>query len=154
MRITDFLFSTHIIPSLKAITKEEVLAELVEVLARNDTDVNKQELVQILIEREELGSTGIGDGVAIPHGKFEGIDHILAGFGKSERGVDFNSMDSKPAHLFFVLIAPKNSAGDHLKALARISRVIKDPILKRSLLSAETTEEIYNLLEESDLRLP
>ena len=154
MRITDILFSRHIIPSLKAMTKEQVLAELVEMLTRNDTGVNQEKLVQILVEREELGSTGIGDGVAIPHGKFDGIDHILAGFGKSDKGIDFNSMDSKPAHLFFVLIAPKNSAADHLKALARISRVIKDPILKRSLLSAETPDEIYSLLEESDLRLP
>ncbi len=153
MRITDFLSNKAIIPSLKAGTKEEVLAEIVEVLAGYDSQIDKPKLVQTLLEREELGSTGIGNGVAIPHGKLDGLDHIVAGFGRSDNGIDFDSIDKKPAHLFFVLIAPRNSAVDHLKALARVSRMISDPILKNSLQAARSADEIYRLLEEYDLRM-
>jgi nitrogen PTS system EIIA component len=92
--------------------------------------------------------------VAIPHGKYDGLDHLVASFGRSPKGVDFSSMDNRPAYLFFLLLAPKNSAGEHLKALARISRLFKDPLLKSSLQHAETADEIYRILEEYDMRLP
>lgn len=154
MKILDFLNFEGIIASLDADTKEGVLVELVEPIARGNAAVDKDRLVKILIERENLGSTGIGGGIAIPHGTFEGLDHLAASFGRSSGGVDFNSMDNKPTHLFFLLVAPKNSAGEHLKALARISRLFKDPILKRDLQRAESANEIYSLLEESDHRLP
>lgn len=154
MKILDFLHSDAIISSLAAHSKEEVLQELVGPLAISNPDVDKDSLVKILIERENLGSTGIGGGIAIPHGKLEGLHHLIASFGKSEAGVDFSSMDNKPAHLFFLLVAPKNSAGEHLKALARISRLFKDPLLKNSLLQADSRDEIFRLLEEYDLRLP
>jgi len=154
MKILDFLHSDAIISSLAANSKEEVLQELVGPLAISNPDLDKDGLVKILIERENLGSTGIGGGIAIPHGKLEGLRHLIASFGKSEAGVDFSSMDNKPAHLFFLLVAPKNSAGEHLKALARISRLFKDPLLKTSLLQADSTDEIFRLLEEYDRRLP
>lgn len=154
MRITDFLFREGIIPSLRATTKEEVLIELVEPISRANRSVDSDLLIKTLIERENLGSTGIGGGVAIPHGKLEGLDTILSSFGKSDDGIGFNSMDGRPARLFFLLVAPKNSAGDHLKALARVSRLFKDPLLKKSLENAETADEVYRLLEESDMRLP
>jgi len=154
MKIVDFLHADAIISSLAAHSKDEVLQELVGPLAKANPDLDKEGLVRTLIERENLGSTGIGGGIAIPHGKFEGLHHLLASFGKSSAGIDFSSMDNKPAHLFFLLVAPRNSAGEHLKALARISRLFKDPLLKNSLLQAETKDEIFSLLEEYDLRLP
>jgi len=154
MRILDFLCPHAIIASLDATSKEEALTELVEPLAKANQHLNKTGLIKTLLERENLGSTGIGDGVAIPHGRSEGLEHLVASFGRSIRGVDFDSMDNKPAHLFFLLVAPRNSAGDHLKALARISRLFKDPLLKDSLRQAESAKEIFELLEEWDLRLP
>jgi nitrogen PTS system EIIA component len=154
MRILDFLQYDAIIASLQASTKEEVLVELVAPIAEANASVDRDLLIKTLIERENLGSTGIGGGIAIPHGTLEGLNQLVASFGKSEPGVDFNAMDSKPTHLFFLLVAPKNSAGEHLKALARISRLFKDPILKRDLQQAETADDIYRLLEESDHRLP
>lgn len=154
MRILDFLTYEAIIPSLDAATKEDALKELVQPVVKANSRVDRDRLIKILIDRESLGSTGIGGGIAIPHGTLEGLDRLMASFGKSDRGIDFSSMDHKPAHLFFLLVAPKNSASDHLKALARISRLFKDPLLKRDLQSAQTADEIYRLLEESDLRLP
>jgi PTS system nitrogen regulatory IIA component len=154
MRVLDFLTPSGIISSLTATSKEEVLAELVEPIANAYPGINKVHLVDTLIGRENLGSTGIGGGVAIPHGKLDGLEHLVASFGKSSKGVDFNSMDNRPAFLFFLLIAPKNSAGEHLKALARISRLFKDPLLKTALQHAHTADEIYRILEEFDLRVP
>ncbi len=154
MRILDFLNKSAIIASLGARTKEDVLVELVEPIVKTNPTIDKDDLVCTLIERENLGSTGIGGGVAIPHGKFDGLGGLVGSFGRSSQGVDFNSMDSKPTHLFFLMVAPKNSAGDHLKALARVSRLFKDPILKNGLQQATSEEEIYRLLEEFEIRLP
>jgi len=154
MRILDFLSHDTIIASLQSQSKEEVLAELVEPIARANSRLDRRVLLQTLIDRENLGSTGIGGGIAIPHGMFDRLDRLMASFGKSDGGVDFSSMDNKPAHLIFLLVAPKNNAGEHLKALARISRLFKDPMLKRDLQQARTADDIYRLLEESDLRLP
>jgi nitrogen PTS system EIIA component len=154
MRILDFLSFEAINSSLEAASKEQVLGELVEPIAKSHPDMNKDLLIKTLVERENLGSTGIGGGVAIPHGKFDGLGRLVASFGKSPKGIDFNSMDNKPAFLFFLLIAPKNSAGEHLKALARISRLFKDPLLKSSLQHATSAEEIYDILQDYDLRLP
>jgi len=154
MRILDFLSPDGIISSLTASSKEQVLAELVEPIAAADSSIDKALLIDILVGRENLGSTGIGGGVAIPHGKLDGLHHLVAAFGKSSKGIDFSSMDNKPAHLFFLLVAPKNSAGEHLKALARISRLFKDPLLKAGLQQANSAEEIYRILEEFDQRVP
>jgi PTS system nitrogen regulatory IIA component len=154
MRIFDFLQHDSIIQSLKASTKQDVLVELVEPVAQANPDLDKAGLIRTLIERENLGSTGIGGGVAIPHGKFDGLHHLTASFGRSLEGIDFGSMDSRPAHLFFLLVAPKSSAGDHLKALARISRLFRDPLLKNSLRRAQSVDEIFTILKEYDERLP
>jgi nitrogen PTS system EIIA component len=154
MRILDFLQYEAIILSLQADSKKAVLEELVQPIAEAHPHVDKDGLVETLVSRESLGSTGIGGGIAIPHGKYDGLSHLVASFGRSPKGVDFSSMDNKPAHLFFLLLAPRNSAGEHLKALARISRLFKDPLLKSSLQKAETAEEIYRILEEYDMRLP
>ncbi len=154
MRILDFLRRDAVIASLEATTKQQVLIEMVEPIAMANSCIDQAQLVATLIEREKMGSTGIGGGIAIPHGKLDGLDRLEASFAKSSKGVDFNSMDGKPAHLFFLIVAPRNSAADHLKALARVSRVFKDPVLKDRLRNADSSAEIYQILEESDLRMP
>jgi PTS system nitrogen regulatory IIA component len=153
MKILDILDKKLIIPQLASKNKEGVLRELVHVLSQVEKQVNEERLIEILLERESLGSTGIGDGVAIPHGKSKEVKKILASFGRSLPGMDFQSLDGKPAHLFFLLIAPENSAGIHLKALAQISRLMKDQGFRKRLLEADSAEEIYNLFSEGDEKL-
>ena len=148
MNIKDMLKKEFIIENLKSRTKEEVLVELSDVFSHGDID--RDALFEVLLEREKLGSTGIGDGIAIPHGKLAGLEKLIISFGKSVKGVDFDSLDGKPVHIFFLLLAPENSAGQHLKALARISRMLKDVSFRESLLKAETPEDIYNLIVEKD----
>ncbi|MGA7104007.1 MAG: PTS sugar transporter subunit IIA, partial [Candidatus Deferrimicrobiaceae bacterium] len=138
------------VDNLRADTKEGVLRELSEVIAKFVPKLSTDSLAAILMERESLGSTGIGDGVAIPHGKVAGIDRLVAAFGRSRNGVQFHSLDGKPAHLFFLIMAPENSAGMHLKALARISRLLKDERFRRSLLEAADVNELRTLLNEED----
>jgi nitrogen PTS system EIIA component len=154
MRILDFLREDGIICPLEAGSKNEVLEELVEPIAKANPLVDKGRLLKTLLERENLGSTGIGGGIAIPHGKLDGLDCLVASFGKSAKGINFHSMDDKPAYIFFLLVAPKNSAADHLKALARISRLLKDPLLLNAIQKADTAEEIFRVLEDYDVRCP
>ncbi|HPQ44981.1 MAG TPA: PTS sugar transporter subunit IIA [Syntrophales bacterium] len=139
-----------IIEDLKSKTKQEVLVELADVFLGDDTDIDKSTVIEVLLEREKLGSTGIGDGIAIPHGKLAGLEDLVVSFGRSHRGVDFDSLDGRPVHIFFLLMAPENSAGQHLKALARISRMLKDVSFRESLVKAESAENIYNLIVEKD----
>jgi PTS system nitrogen regulatory IIA component len=148
MRIIDILSKDSIVENLTSRSKKEVIQELVKALPKGRYDSDK--LVQILLEREKLGSTGIGDGVAIPHGKLGDIDKLMASFGRSKKGVDFDALDGSPTHLFFLLVAPENSAGIHLKALAKISRLFKDGQFRNALMSAKDKEEIYDIIKEED----
>ena len=107
-------------------------------------------MLRVLLEREKLGSTGIGDGIAIPHGKLAGLDEILVAFGRSREGIAFEAMDGKPVHLFFFLMAPENSAGRHLKALAKISRMLKDAAFRENLLEAKTHDDLVRIIAEKD----
>ena len=150
MKIMEILDKRLILPELTSKSKEGVLRELVHVLAQVEKYLDENRTVEILLERESLGSTGIGEGVAIPHGKSKEVRKILASFGRSLPGLDFQSMDGKPTHLFFLLIAPENSAGMHLKALAHISRLMKDPAFRRRLMEARSAEEIHSLFSEGD----
>jgi PTS system nitrogen regulatory IIA component len=150
MKISDFLNPELILSELAARSKEEVLLELADHIARNFPGVPTEELLRILKERERLGSTGIGDGFAIPHGKSKHIDRMIISFGRSRAGISFDSMDGKPAHYFFVLIAPENSAGDHLKALAKISRFLKNSLFKEGLARAKGREELHQLIQDQD----
>jgi len=150
MNIKDMLKKEFIIEDLKSRTKKEVLVELADVFLRDDIDIDRSAVIEVLLEREKLGSTGIGDGIAIPHGKLAGLENLVVSFGRSVSGVDFDSMDGRPVHIFFLLLAPEDSAGLHLKALARISRMLKDVSLRESLIKAETSEDIYNLIVEKD----
>jgi PTS system nitrogen regulatory IIA component len=148
MKITDILPQEGIVPDLASRSKKDVILELVEGLPDEGQDTDQ--LVQILLEREKLGSTGIGDGVAIPHGKTKETDKLMASFGRSKNGVDFDSLDGKPTHLFFLLVAPENSAGVHLKALARISRLFKDGQFRRALMAAKGKEEIFRIVQAEE----
>jgi PTS system nitrogen regulatory IIA component len=149
MKIMDIIDIDLINADLKAHDKHEVLGELADMVAKKEgLDINT--LVPVLEEREKLGSTGIGDGIAIPHGKLRGLKKLVASFGRSAKGVNFDSIDGKPAHLFFLLMAPENTAGMHLKALARISRLLKDTEFREKLLDSKTTQEVYKVLQEED----
>jgi PTS system nitrogen regulatory IIA component len=107
-------------------------------------------MLRVLLEREKLGSTGIGDGIAIPHGKLAGLDEMMIAFGRSREGIDFEAMDGKPVHLISLLIAPENSAGQHLKALAKISRMMKDEHYRRALVEAKTHDDLVRIIAEKD----
>jgi len=150
MRITELLEKNLIIGELHAKTKREVLKELVDCITQRELEIDGNDLLRVLLEREELGSTGIGDGIAIPHGKVKNIKKLMVSFGRSLGGVDFQSMDGKPTHIIFLLIAPENSAGIHLKALARISRLLKDGRFRKSIMEADSSQEIYDLIVQED----
>ena len=150
MQITTFLKREFIIEEMKAATKEAALAELAAVLTQAGSPDDQAEMVKVLLARERLGSTGIGDGIAIPHGKIGGLGDLMIAIGRSNKGIDFNAMDSKPVHLFFLLMAPENSSGQHLKVLARISRLLKDNVLRKNLMEAESPDKLFNLLVEKD----
>lgn len=150
MKINDFLSPELILADLTARNKEEVLLELADRIAQKFPRVSTEELLRILKERERLGSTGIGDGFAIPHGKSKHMERMVISFGRSQAGIAFDSMDGKPAHYFFVLIAPENSAGDHLKALAKISRFLKNSLFKEGLAKAQSREELEKLIQDQD----
>ncbi|MFH1459251.1 MAG: PTS sugar transporter subunit IIA [Candidatus Omnitrophota bacterium] len=150
MKIMDFLKEKAITANLKATTKEEVIEELVELLSCAQPIKHKEKLVKILLEREALGSTGIGQGVAIPHGKSDNMKELIAAFGISQRGVDFNSLDGEPVYLFFLLVAPEDSAGPHLKALARISRILKDKYFRETLRGSPDEKAILKVIKQED----
>lgn len=126
------------------------MEELVSVLVEHGRLKRKEKPVQVLLERERLGSTGIGDGIAIPHGKLKDIKSMICAFGRTREGIDFQSIDEKPSHLFFLLFAPQESAGEHLQALARLSRILKDGQLRKRLMEAASDKEIYRLIAEED----
>ena len=150
MKITDIIKQDLIVPDLQAKNKRGVIEELVEHLAGHEPAVNQEELVKVLLEREKLGSTGINDGMAIPHGKLKNIDRLLALFGLSRGGIDFGALDGKLSHFFFLLVAPESSEGAHLKALARISRIARDEAFRESCMKAHTGEELYRIIVQED----
>lgn len=152
MNIMGFLDERAVSVDVKSHTKEEVIRELVELLVRAGSvkDKDVQKLVQILLKRESLGSTGIGQGVAIPHGKSDFATKLIAAFGVSHAGVNFESLDGEPVHLFFLLVAPEDSAGPHLKALARISRLLKDKHFRDSLRAAKDEKTLVKIIRDED----
>ncbi len=152
MKISDFLCPKAIIADLKSSTKKEVIEELVEFLIKVGALEKKMKLkvIETLLAREALGSTAIGQGIAIPHGKCENTTRLTAALGISKKGVNFDSLDGEPAYIFFLLIAPIDSAGPHLKALARISRLLKDKYFRENLKSAKDEKAILNLVTQED----
>jgi len=150
MKIQDILSEECTRANLAASNKAEVIQELSDMMSETHTNIDAQKLYDILEEREKLGSTGIGNGVAILHGKVSTIENIVTGFGRSVAGIEFDSQDGKPVHLFFVLIAPKNSASLHLKAMARLSRLLKDAHFRNRLFESNAEEESYNIIIAED----
>jgi len=149
MKICDVLDRKSILPDLKALNKKGILEELVVPVAEI-AGVSQQDLSKVLMERERLGSTGIGGGIGIPHGKMKNLESLVLGFGLSRKGVDFESLDGQPTHIFFLLVTPENSTGLHLKLLARISRILKNDPFKSRLLEAVDTDEILDIIKEED----
>lgn len=149
MKILDVLRKETIITDLKSQNKKGVIEELAASVSQI-TGTSSRELVQVLLERERLGSTGIGGGIGIPHGKLANLESLIMGFGLSRIGVDFESMDGRPTHLFFLLITPENSTGLHLKFLSRISRILKNESFKKKLMKAASSDEVYSIIGEVD----
>lgn len=152
MKIDGLLQAEDIIPCLAAETKDQVLTELAARVAERHPSLDRAEIIRVLLERERLGSTGIGDGIAIPHGKLKRADGLILAFGRSISGVDFNAIDGRKVHLFFLLLAPEEAAGTHLKMLARISRIMKDPSVRKSLLEAHDAAAVRTIIQEQDNR--
>jgi PTS system nitrogen regulatory IIA component len=153
MTIGEVLEESCVIYKLHGTTKKDVLVELIDALKKTGLVKNEQEVMSVILEREKLGSTGIGDGVAIPHGKLKGIPNIICVFGRSLQGVDFDSVDQKPAHIFFLLLAPENSASLHLKMLSRISKLLRDPSFRKRLMELGDSHDIYRSVVEEDRRI-
>jgi PTS system nitrogen regulatory IIA component len=150
MKITEMLKKEFVLEELKSGNKRDVLAELAGVIAEGKIKFDLDAMLHVLMEREKLGSTGIGDGIAIPHGKLAGLEEMVVAFGRSRRGIEFEAMDGKPVHLFFLLMAPENSAGQHLKALAKISRMLKDATFRKHLLEAKKHDDLVSIIIEKD----
>ncbi len=149
MKILDFLDPKTIITELKSTDKKGVLEELT--LPVSDiTQIEHKELVRVLIEREHLGSTGIGNGIGIPHGKLKNLPSLILGVGLSRKGVNFDSMDKKPTHIFFLLLTPDNSTDLHLKLLARISKILKEESFKDKILSSSDKDDVIRLIQGID----
>ena len=152
MKIVDLNKRDMVVPALEATEKKSILEELATYMADHHPRIERAALSRVLIEREQLASTAIGEGVAIPHGKLASVGEIVACLGRAPRGVEFDSMDGQPTYLFFVLVAPESSTGAHLKALARISRVFKDPEFRRRLMAAPDAETMYNVVADEDAK--
>ena len=153
MKLSEIFNPQLIISDLKAHDKKGVLEELSQVITEQNPSLNKRSLLQVLLERERLGSTGIGDGIALPHGKLAELSNLLISFGRSTNGLDFDSIDEQPAYLFFLLLAPENSAGMHLTTLAKISRMLKDANFRQRLMGAKSRKEIYKVIMDMDEEL-
>lgn len=158
MKLVDILEPGRIVHRLASTTKDAVLRELVQrglVLPEANTELgvaDEEQIVRVLEERERLGSTGIKDGLAIPHGKLERLDQIVACLGLSPQGIDFGALDGQPSRIFIVLLAPESAGGKHLKALARISRVFSDSSLHQRLLDAVDVEGVWREIANEDQR--
>ncbi|MEE8558355.1 MAG: PTS sugar transporter subunit IIA [Myxococcota bacterium] len=150
MKLTEVLIQDACSLEMKARTKKEVLAELASALAPATTGLDAKGLVDLLLERERLGTTAMGDGIAIPHARVESLGRLVASFGRSRGGVDFESIDGKPTHLFFLLVAPGKEGSQHLLILARLSRLLGKPDFRARLMEVESVEELFEVFEEEE----
>ncbi len=150
MKIMDYLNEEWVIPNLQGTDKPSILKELSSVLVKPCQVTSAEELLQVLLDREKLGSTGIGEGIAIPHGRLKKLKKFFISFGRSLKGVDFDSIDRKPSQLFFLVMAPENSAVDNLKLLSRIVTLLKEPSFKKRLMEAPSQKELFQIIAEED----
>jgi PTS system nitrogen regulatory IIA component len=152
MKVVDFLRPDLVIPELHGGAKGDVLAEMATHLAKNQSGIDPEVLRRVLEERELLASTAIGDGIAIPHGKLDSVNQLVGTLGRSVRGLEFDSIDGKPTHLVFMLVAPASSTGIHLKALARLSRLFRDALFRQRLIEAPDAPAMYRVITEEDAK--
>lgn len=150
MKITDFLDRKAIKIGINSTTKEDILKELVDILAEVKDIGDQKSILKALLERESLGSTGIGQGIAIPHGKTERVKELVAVLGVSKKGVNFDALDGESVYIFFLLVAPKETAGPHLKALAQISRLLRDSYFCELMKRCQTPDEVYDLIKREE----
>ena len=148
MDLSELLAPGNIFPALKATSKKQVFRELSERAARV-CNIEERKIFDVLLERERLGTTGIGNGIAIPHGRLEALDRLQGFFAHTENPVDFDAVDGAPVNLIFLLLAPEGAGADHLKALALVSRLLRDHAMCEKLRGARTAESLYALLTES-----
>ena len=149
MGIINQIQPAMILPAMRAVSKKEALRELAAAAHAARPELDTETLYVVLQEREALGSTGIGEGIAIPHGKIKGLPGITVCFGRSKQGIPFEALDGKPAHLFFLLLAPAEVAASYLSCLAELSRFLKNPQNRNRLLQAEGSEELLAILAEA-----
>ena len=154
MNLLDILSPESTIVDLKGESKEDIITELVNSLAVGDTITDRDQVLQAVLDREKIMSTGIGDGIAIPHGKSAAVTELVAAMGTQRRGIDFDALDGEPAFVFFLLVSPANVSGPHIKALARISRLLKNDAFKKKLIEANSAEEIIATIEAAERDIP
>ncbi len=154
MNLLDILSKKSTVVGLEGETKEDIITELVDSLEVGEVISDRDKVLEAVLEREKIMSTGIGDGIAIPHGKSEAVVKLAAALGTQRRGVDFEALDGEPAYVFFLLVSPANVSGPHIKALARISRLLKNDDFKKRLVAASTTEEIVSVIESEEENTP
>jgi PTS system nitrogen regulatory IIA component len=150
MKLTDILHPSACVIEMGARTKREALRELSTALSASFEGVDAKELLGLLLERENLGTTAMGDGIAIPHARLESLDRLLGGFGRSRAGIDFDSIDGKPTHLFFLLVAPGKEGSAHLLTLARLSRLLARPDFREHLLEVEGVDELLLCFDKEE----
>lgn len=144
------LIENKILLNMKAEDNQSAIEELTDLIDDKVSSINNKVLVDDLMEREKLGSTGIGKGIALPHVRTEAVEGVVVAFGRSEKGVDFNALDDKPVHLFFLIASPENSENEYLNTLARVSRLLKKDQFREELLEAESNEAIIALFREKE----
>ncbi len=154
MNLLDILSPESTIVDLKGESKEDIISELVNSLVVGDSITDRDQVLQAVLDREKIMSTGIGDGIAIPHGKSAAVTELVAAMGTQRRGVDFDALDGEPAFVFFLLVSPANVSGPHIKALARISRLLKNDAFKKKLIEANSAEEIIATIEVAERDIP
>ncbi len=155
MKIAEFINASALSVDLKSTTKADIIEELVDLLVdqRLIDKKYRAKVVEIIMVREALGSTAIGQGIAIPHGKFDGVKKLVGCLGVSKKGVNFDSLDGELAYIFFMLLAPSDSTGPHLKALAKISRILNDKYVRDALRGAKDEKDLMAIIEQEDARL-
>ena len=154
MNLLDILSAESTIVDLQGESKEDIIAELVNSLPVGDAITDREQVLQAVLDREKIMSTGIGDGIAIPHGKSAAVTELVAAMGTQRRGVDFDALDGEPAFVFFLLVSPANVSGPHIKALARISRLLKNEEFKKKLIDANSAKKIIATIKAAERDIP
>jgi len=148
MKLGDYLEKDLILPNLTSDSKSGVLMELMASVAKANPEMDTDQAVRVLLDREKLGTTGIGDSIAIPHGKLENLEKVIVVVGRSSEGVEYEALDQKPCSIFFLVLAPEQVAGMHLRILAQISRVLKDEAFRKRFMDAADRDELWSLLND------